>query len=173
MPGTIEEEIAMQSIKNAKINNSFSYTLTRLYITKHLTNRSISLLKRIINFYGIYNNYIIKAGREYWGDSNKTYYANNYSKSSLRNWLINDFYEKAFNKSEQRIMLSYECNNSSCSLSYSKYNSDPIITNDKVFLLSFNEVANPAYGFSSDGILDDTAIMTGMTTTLDVLLQCL
>lgn len=47
MPGTIEEEVAMQSIKNAKINNSFSYTLTRLYTTKHLTNRSISLLKRM------------------------------------------------------------------------------------------------------------------------------
>ncbi|MBQ6543696.1 MAG: hypothetical protein IJL77_04835, partial [Clostridia bacterium] len=44
-----------------------------------------------------YNNFLLydsDAGENY-GDSNKTYYANNYEKSSIREWLNDDFYNTA------------------------------------------------------------------------------
>ncbi len=106
-----------------------------------------------------FNNYILLADGEYWGNSAKTSYANNYSKSSIRSWLINDFYSTAFSSTQQNRIVTRECDNS-CYVpapEYYKYYGNPLKTNDKVFLLSFDEAMNANFSFESDARLSDTA----------------
>ena len=90
-----------------------------------------------------YNNYILHASGEYYGNSSKTYYANNYEKSSIREWLNDDFYNTAFTSSEKNIIKTTTLDNSAYSESYSEY--DSVSTNDKVFLLSYDEARNSNY----------------------------
>ena len=100
-----------------------------------------------------YNNYVLYADDEYWGDSNKNYYASNWEYSSLRAWLNNDFYNTAFNKTQQdRIKELTRENKSTYS---SEYDSNP--TSDKITLLSYDEVLNKNYGFNPSEFADDTA----------------
>lgn len=99
-----------------------------------------------------YNNYVLDSGKDaygdnaYWGDAGKTHYANNYAESSLRQWLNVDFYSMAFSCAQQEIIASTVLDNSAYSASYSAYDSAP--TADKLFLLSYSDVQNTAYGFS-------------------------
>lgn len=99
-----------------------------------------------------YNNYVLDSGKDaygdiaYWGDAGKTHYANNYAESSLRQWLNVDFYSTAFSCAQQEIIASTVLDNSAYSASYSAYDSAP--TADKLFLLSYSDVQNTAYGFS-------------------------
>lgn len=108
-----------------------------------------------------YNNYILSSGTDeygytaYWGDSAKTYYANNYANSSIREWLNEDFYNTAFSKAQQDIIEYTELDNSAYSSSYSAY--DSVTTYDKIYLLSYDDVLNTEYGFSSDYNDYDTA----------------
>ena len=108
-----------------------------------------------------FNNYLLEENIPdpyndvtYWGDSAKTFYANNYEKSSIREWLNNDFYNTAFSPSQQEIIEYTELDNSAYLISCSAYNSDSV--NDKVYLLSCNDVLNADYGFSSS-VDDDIA----------------
>lgn len=98
-----------------------------------------------------YNNFILTDGG-LWGDTDKTYRPNNYEKSSIREWLNNDFLNTAFTESEKgRIM--YTSVNNSASDAYPEYSCDT--TNDRVFLLSFDEAVNPDYGFSAKDAIDN------------------
>ena len=100
-----------------------------------------------------YNNYILYSGSEYWGDSNKMHYASNWEYSSLREWLNTDFYNTAFSKTQQgRIKELTRENKSTYN---SKYDSNP--TSDKITLLSYDDVLNTSYGFSSSSSTNDTA----------------
>lgn len=107
-----------------------------------------------------YNNYILKSGTDeygftaHWGDSAKTYYANNYANSSIREWLNEDFYNTAFSKAQQGIIEYTALDNSAYSSSYSAY--DSVTTYDKIYLLSQDDVLNTDYGFSSS-YSNDTA----------------
>ncbi|MBQ3520075.1 MAG: hypothetical protein IJA31_12225 [Clostridia bacterium] len=92
-----------------------------------------------------YNNYVLKS-ESYWGNSEKTHYANNYEKSSVRQWLNSDFYNTAFSAAQQNILASTTLDNSAYGASSSAYNSAS--TNDKIYLLSYNDVFNSNYGFS-------------------------
>lgn len=71
------------------------------------------------------------------------YYANNYARSDIREWLINDFYNNAFSLAEKQCIVATTLDNSACETSYnasghySKYSSES--TTDKVFLLSKSE----------------------------------
>ncbi len=104
-----------------------------------------------------YNNYVLRDGSdEYgylacWGDSSKTYYANNYEKSSIRKWLNNDFYNTAFSASQQSKIQYTTLDNSAYSDSYSAY--DSASTNDKIYLLSYDEVLDYAFSNCSDLII--------------------
>ncbi|MBR4765843.1 MAG: hypothetical protein IK085_03650 [Clostridia bacterium] len=100
-----------------------------------------------------YNNYILYANREYWGNAEKTYRANDYANSSIRAWLNNDFINTAFSSSQQENIRVTELDNS---CPYDS-NYDSANTSDKIFLLSYNEVTNSAYGFNSDADSSDTA----------------
>ena len=100
-----------------------------------------------------YNNYILSADSNYWGDSNKMHYASNWEYSSLRAWLNNDFYNTAFSKMQQDRIKELTRENKS---TYdSKYDSNPTL--DKVTLLSYNDVLNKNYGFSPSYNTNDTA----------------
>ena len=114
-----------------------------------------------------YNNYILSGGTDphgetaYWGDAGKTYYANDYENSSLRRWLNETFYATAFTTSQQnRIAVNRDQNNDGYrtlhgNTGYTDYDSNP--TNDKIFLLSYDEVLNSSYGFDSWGYTHDMA----------------
>ena len=102
-----------------------------------------------------YNNYIISSNGEYYGDPDCTYYASNYAKSSIREWLNKDFYNTAFSSSQQSNILYTTLDNSAYSTSYSAYDSES--TTDKVFLLSYDDVLNSKYGFSTSTGTNDSA----------------
>ena len=99
-----------------------------------------------------YNNYVLD-GRYYWGDSNKNHYASNWEYSSLRAWLNNDFYNTAFSETQQNRIKEVTRENKSTYRS--TYDSSP--TSDKITLLSYNDVLNTSYGFSSSNSDYDTA----------------
>ncbi len=105
-----------------------------------------------------YNNYVISNGTDGhgenadWGDPAQTYYASNWAKSSLRAWLNNDFYNTAFSgEQKSNILTSINSNKCNATLTgnsgYEEY--DSADTQDKVFLLSYDEVTNSEFGFSS------------------------
>lgn len=75
-------------------------------------------------------------------------YRNNYEYSTLRAFMINDFYNTAFTESQKSNIRTTTLNNDAWSESNADANANP--TNDKVFALSYTEVQNAAYGFTSD-----------------------
>ena len=103
-----------------------------------------------------FNNYVRKDGTEagggsaYWGSAGKQYYANNYTYSSIRTWLTNDFYNTAFSAGQKSNILSTNVNNTGTH-GYSSAE-----TRDKVFLLSEAEAKTAAYGFTSTVSATDT-----------------
>ena len=104
-----------------------------------------------------YNNFVINADSEYWGDADKTYYPNNYAKSSIREWLNNNFYNTAFSDEQKSNMKTETLNNDGYytltgTSGYERY--DAPSTDDKVFLLSYDDVLNSNYGFSTEKRFD-------------------
>ena len=88
-----------------------------------------------------------------FNDSTYTNYASDYETSSIRQWLNNHFYSIAFTDSEKTEINITNLNNDGyfTSIGTTGYEAlDCNETNDKIFLLSYNEVRNSAYGFSSD-----------------------
>lgn len=88
------------------------------------------------------------SGNICYNDAEYTHYASDYATSSIRAWLNDDFYNTAFSSSQKASILTSELDNKAYLPSYSKYDSDT--TYDKVFLLSWSEIQNTAYGFSSN-----------------------
>ena len=80
----------------------------------------------------------------------KTVYANNYEYSTIRSWLNDNFYNTAFTKEEQQIILDTLVDNSVSSTGYTKNPYTCNDTIDKIFLLSNSDVVNSKYGFSSN-----------------------
>lgn len=73
---------------------------------------------------------------------------------TMRSWLNGEFYNTAFNTTEQsKIKTSTVINENNPNYGTNGGNN----TNDKLFLLSWSEVTNPAYGFSSSYSNNDTA----------------
>ncbi|MCR4615696.1 MAG: DUF6273 domain-containing protein [Clostridiales bacterium] len=82
----------------------------------------------------------------YSSSESGSYYASNYAQSDIRAWLNADFYNTAFSEAEKsKIKTTALENTSAFSSDY-----DSASTNDKIFLLSWDEAKNSAYGFSSD-----------------------
>jgi len=91
-----------------------------------------------------YNNTIYYKKESYQNTSCTTY-ANNYAKSSIRQWLNGSFYNTAFTGTEKSHIVTTALNNNATA---SKYNSPA--TKDKVFMLSKAEASNKEYGFSTN-----------------------
>lgn len=71
---------------------------------------------------------------------------------SLRKWLNSEFVNEAFTAAEQeRILLSDIVNNRHPE--YGTHGGND--TRDKVFLLSWEDIVNPAYGFLADALSED------------------
>ena len=84
-------------------------------------------------------------------------YANNYMYSDLRAYLTGDFYNTAFDTTEQAQILTTEVDNSAATTNDA---SNPYVcanTNDKVFALSYADLINEEYKFSSNTEAPDPA----------------
>ena len=79
-------------------------------------------------------------------------YRNNYKHSDIRAWLNGDFVSGAFTSAERCSIIPVTLDNSAFDSAYSQF--DSASTADKVYLLSYNEVQNTAYGFA--GSVDDS-----------------
>ena len=103
-----------------------------------------------------FNNTIYRNGFGVYDCFNDFYYTNyacDYEKSSIRKWLNNNFYNTAFTDNEKKEITTTTINNDGVltSLGTSGYEKlDSKETKDKIFLMSYNEVRNGKYGFSSD-----------------------
>ena len=64
----------------------------------------------------------------------------------MRKWLNDDFYNNAFTDEEKNAILITEVENRD----NPPFGTGGVTTSDKVFLLSLDEVTNPAYGFPSN-----------------------
>ena len=92
--------------------------------------------------------------------ANKAYDAgnnNNYANSDIRAWLNDEFYKTAFGELQQALIQTTEVDNSAQSTGNLSNPYSCANTFDKVFLLSFSEVSNRDYGFSSSQLDSDTA----------------
>ena len=105
------------------------------------TDEAVVLSRDIIDSQQYYNNCDERT------IDGKTVYPNNYEHSDIRAWLNGTFYDGAFSASEKNAIIATTLDNSAYSEEYSQYDSNP--TTDKVWLLSYDEVRNTAYGFIS------------------------
>ena len=87
----------------------------------------------------------------------KTVYPNNYAHSTIRKWLNETFYNTAFSELQKQIILTTTVDNSAATTSSSSNQYACENTQDKVFLLSYQDVINSNYGFSSSYSDYDTA----------------
>lgn len=83
--------------------------------------------------------------------------SSNYAESEIRQWLNEAFYETAFTEWQGEIILTTTVDNSAYSAGYSSSPNACEDTEDKIFLLSYIEATNSAYGFSSSDSTSDTA----------------
>ncbi len=102
-----------------------------------------------------------------------TIYANNYKYSDIRawlngygqesgntggeNWLGTGFLQKAFTTAEQNSILTTEVENDASTTNSSSNSYVCENTNDKIFLLSYQDMINTEYGFNSSYSEYDTA----------------
>ncbi|MCF0117128.1 MAG: hypothetical protein HUJ61_03655, partial [Bacilli bacterium] len=92
-------------------------------------------------------------------------YPNNYKESSIREWLINTFYNKAFIGGDKQNIKATNVDNSTATVKNggtNDYTCDN--TNDKIFLLSYQDLINTTYGFSNDDSSNDDLLRTGYAT---------
>ena len=94
--------------------------------------------------------------------ANKAYDAssNNYKNSDIRAWLNGEFLNAAFGEVAQSLIETTEVDNSAYSAGYSSNQYACENTFDKVFLLSYREATDSAYGFASSSTYDTARRMT-------------
>ena len=91
----------------------------------------------------------------------ETVYANNYKHSDIRAWLNDEFLNAAFGEAAQMLIEITEVDNSVYSTGNSSSNEYACEnTFDKVFLLSYREVTDSAYGFAISSTYDTARRMT-------------
>lgn len=106
------------------------------------------------------NNYYGKGSySDHYLDESMTIYSSDYANSSIRKWLIENFYYTAFSNKEQKNIIFTDLDNEAYSSEYSRLNSSP--TRDKIFLLSLKEATNKSYGFSIYDEADSYRCATG------------
>ena len=102
-----------------------------------------------------YQNFNYENGGECYNSKDCTAYASDWVTSSLRRWLNDDFYNAAFNAEEKAQIGISHLENKSVNSDSRIYDSDD--TYDKIFLISFYDAINSAYGFRSSEEYTDTA----------------
>lgn len=94
-------------------------------------------------------NRIYENNYDYYTDESMQYYANNYEQSYVREWLNSTFFNTAFVSTQKENIKTTLLDNSS-----PYFPAEVKSTNDKIFLLSYDEICNPAYGLD-DGNYDN------------------
>jgi hypothetical protein len=69
--------------------------------------------------------------------------------SEIRAWINNEFYQTVFSELQQALILTTTVDNGASSTGSNPNQYACANTNDKIFLLSYTEVLNSSYGFSS------------------------
>lgn len=95
-------------------------------------------------------------------ESGLVYHPNNWSKSKLRATLNGTFLRRAFSAEEQNVLQTVSNYDSGSNAFYETYATDTT-TEDKVYVPSYADMVNTAYGFSSDFFTADAA-RTAITT---------
>ena len=93
-------------------------------------------------------------GTDYYQGENSTVYANYYPSSSIRAWLNDDFYQTAFTGAQKAIIRTTGYSNEA-EYGYESYGAEA--TNDKITMLSLNDIRNEDYGFVRGSDLYDLA----------------
>lgn len=100
-----------------------------------------------------YQNFLYYNESQYYNSKSCTNYASDWATSSIREWLNNDFFITAFSDTEKsEIGTTYNENKG-----YYFSNYDSTDTFDKIFLLSYRDILNRSYEFSSNNLEYDTA----------------
>ena len=86
----------------------------------------------------------------------QTIYNNNYEYSDIRLWLNNQFFDSAFALNSKNIQITLVDNSAATTQATSENNYACNDTMDKVFLPSYQDYINSAYGFSTSGDSSDT-----------------
>lgn len=100
-----------------------------------------------------YSNTIYGNGIYYYNDVDLKNFTSDYTTSSMRVWLNDDFYNAAFTDVEKEAIAKsdLECNGYYTSIGTPGYEEfDGFLNEEKVFLLSYREISNAKYGFSQD-----------------------
>ena len=87
----------------------------------------------------------------------KTIHPNNYKESDIRKWGNETFCETAFDALAKQIIETTTVDNSASTTASGSNSYACENTEDKVFLLSYKEILNTSYGFSSSWSTKDTA----------------
>ena len=97
-------------------------------------------------FYTVVTSYPQTSITSYQG-KNSTVLANDYETSTIRAFLNRDFFETAFTDSQKANIRTTALNNDAFDVRYEQFNSAE--TNDRLFLLSYTDALNSAYGFDT------------------------
>lgn len=90
-------------------------------------------------------------------------FANNYKYSELRNFLITEFYEKAFNDLQETLIMLTTVDNSASTTNSDTNNYVCENTEDFIFSLSYADLVNTEYQFKADSSAMDVARMLPVT----------
>ena len=128
------------------------YTVNNIYYFKYeplkwqvLDPKTGLVLSKSIIDSQAYSNTTYVNGKGWTNDAAGENYANDYSTSSIRKWLNEDFCNTAFTSTQKQNILPTTLDNKAYSLDHSEY--DSVSTTDNVFLLSYSEAQNASYGF--------------------------
>ncbi len=118
----------------------------------------------------LYYDYDAPSNHQCFNDVNRSNYACDYVTSYIRQWLNCDFYNWAFDEKDQQDIMITKLNNNGYYTSrgvtgYEEFDSEP--TEDNIFLLSYREVKNADYGFSSNSADQDDARVVRFTNRSD------
>ncbi|MBO5936191.1 MAG: hypothetical protein J6Q79_01095 [Clostridia bacterium] len=175
-----------QSYHNLKINTVYWFIFEPLNWRILDPSTGFILCEKIIDSKAfsntIYRGIAEQEDYEFYNDPLCENYANDYETSSIRKWLNDDFYNLAFTENEKTEIDFTKLNNDSYGtlVGYEGYEwLDSEETEDKIFLLSFDELENNDYwlfpenhdGYNDNPDSSDYAICQGSNSIGEWLLR--
>ena len=106
-----------------------------------------------------YQNFVIKKDGKLYNSKDYTNYVSDWETCTLRQWLNKTFYNTAFSREEKMLIGTTYLENNSTDGTWLSTD-----TADKIFVLSYNDAVNSAYGFdSSNEAFDEARKIKGTT----------
>lgn len=154
-------------------NNTYYFKVEKLKwrILSRDDDSALIVCDSIIQGITYQSNYIEESGSYYVSEDGENalevegekIFANNYQYSELRNFLIGEFYEKAFNKLQERLIILTSVDNSADTTNNSTNPYACSDTEDYVFALSYADLINENYGFKTNA--SDMDVLRLLPTT--------